>query len=102
MDVKFLERIPGTAKRLYKFTAFDDCTRIRILKVYDACNQRTASDPVGISGWLCGVKTEAQANSVRTTISGCADHAESAIRAEAGKNYEEANRQWNIVFNGGY
>lgn len=42
MDVKFLERIPGTRKRLYQFTAIDDCTRIRILKVYDACNQRTA------------------------------------------------------------
>ena len=42
MDVKFLERIPGTRKRLYQFTAIDDCTRIRILKVYDACNQKTA------------------------------------------------------------
>jgi transposase InsO family protein len=42
MDVKFLERIPGTWKRLYQFTAIDDCTRIRVLKVYDACNQRTA------------------------------------------------------------
>jgi transposase InsO family protein len=36
------ERIPGTHKRLYQFTAIDDCTRIRVLKVYDACNQRTA------------------------------------------------------------
>jgi transposase InsO family protein len=42
MDVKFLERIPGTKKRLYQFTAIDDCTRIRILKVYDRCNQKTA------------------------------------------------------------
>ncbi len=42
VDVKFLERIPGTQKRFYQFTAIDDCTRIRILKVYDACNQRTA------------------------------------------------------------
>lgn len=42
LDVKFLERIPGTRRRLYQFTAIDDCTRIRILKVYDACNQRTA------------------------------------------------------------
>jgi transposase InsO family protein len=42
MDVKFLERIPGTRKRLYQFTAIDDCTRIRILKIYDACNQRNA------------------------------------------------------------
>jgi transposase len=29
VDVKFLERIPGSAKRLYQFTAIDDCTRIR-------------------------------------------------------------------------
>ena len=42
MDVKFLERIPGTGKRLYQFTAIDNCTRIRVLKVYDRCNQRTA------------------------------------------------------------
>jgi transposase InsO family protein len=42
MDVKFLERIPGSKTRLYQFTAIDDCTRIRVLKVYDACNQATA------------------------------------------------------------
>jgi transposase InsO family protein len=42
LDVKFLERIPGTRRRLYQFTAIDDCTRIRVLKVYDVCNQRTA------------------------------------------------------------
>ena len=42
LDVKFLERIAGTRRRLYQFTAIDDCTRIRILKIYDACNQRTA------------------------------------------------------------
>ena len=43
LDVKFLERIPGTRRRLYQFTAIDDCTRIRVLKIYDACNQRTAT-----------------------------------------------------------
>jgi len=42
LDVKFLERIPGSTKRLYQFTAIDDCTRIRVLKVYDACNQAVA------------------------------------------------------------
>jgi transposase InsO family protein len=42
VDVKFLERIPGSRKRLYQFTAIDDCTRIRVLKVFDACNQVTA------------------------------------------------------------
>jgi transposase len=42
MDVKFLERIPGTQRRFFQFTAIDDCTRIRVLKVYDRCNQSTA------------------------------------------------------------
>jgi len=42
LDVKLLERIPGTRRRLYQFTAIDDCTRIRVLKIYDTCNQRTA------------------------------------------------------------
>jgi len=42
VDVKFLERIAGSKRRLYQFTAIDDCTRIRILKIYDACNQTSA------------------------------------------------------------
>jgi transposase InsO family protein len=43
VDVKFLERIPGTRKRLYQFTAIDDCTRIRVLKIYKrAISARTA------------------------------------------------------------
>lgn len=42
MDVKFLERIRGRRKRLYQFTAIDDCTGIRFLKVYDACTQTMA------------------------------------------------------------
>jgi transposase InsO family protein len=42
MDVKFLDRIPGTRKRFFQFTAIDDCTRVRVLKVFDACNQTTA------------------------------------------------------------
>ena len=42
LDVKFLERIAGTRRRLYQFTAIDDYTRIRVLKIYDTCNQATA------------------------------------------------------------
>jgi transposase InsO family protein len=42
VDVKVLERIPGTRKRMYQYTAIDDCTRIRVLKVYDSNNQETA------------------------------------------------------------
>ena len=42
VDAEFLERIPGTRKRLCQFTAIDDCTRIRVLRIYDARNQKTA------------------------------------------------------------
>lgn len=42
VDVEFFERIPGTRKRLFQFTAIDGCTRIRVLNVYEACNQATA------------------------------------------------------------
>lgn len=42
IDVKFLDRVPGTRKRFYQFTAIDDCTRIRILKIYDSCTQKSA------------------------------------------------------------
>jgi hypothetical protein len=31
IDVKFFERIAGSRKRLYQFTAIDDCTHIRVL-----------------------------------------------------------------------
>jgi hypothetical protein len=41
-DVKSLERIAGSRRRLYQFTAIDDCTRIRVLKIYDVCNQKSA------------------------------------------------------------
>ena len=29
-------------KRFYQFTAIDDCTRLRILRIYDRLNQKTA------------------------------------------------------------
>jgi transposase InsO family protein len=42
VDVKFLERIPDTRKRYYQFTAIDDCTRLRVLRIYEKNNQKTA------------------------------------------------------------
>lgn len=42
IDVKFLERIKDSRKRYYQFTAIDDCTRLRILKIFDKNNQLTA------------------------------------------------------------
>ncbi|SRR5260221_2306782 len=42
VDVKFLQRIKDTRQRYYQFTAIDDCTRIRVLKIYEKNNQLTA------------------------------------------------------------
>ena len=42
VDVKFIAPLPGSRKKHYQFTAIDDCTRIRVLRAYDRCNQATA------------------------------------------------------------
>jgi transposase InsO family protein len=44
IDVKFLEPIPGKRKGYYQFTAIDDCTRLRVLKIYERNNQKNAID----------------------------------------------------------
>lgn len=44
IDVKFIAPIAGVTPRrkYYQFTAIDDCTRLRVLRIYPACNQKTA------------------------------------------------------------
>jgi transposase InsO family protein len=42
IDVKFVSPLPGARRRLYQFTAIDDCTRLRVLKIYEKLNQRSA------------------------------------------------------------
>jgi transposase InsO family protein len=42
VDVKFIAPLAGTRKRHFQYTAIDDCTRLRILKMYDRLNQKTA------------------------------------------------------------
>jgi transposase InsO family protein/transposase-like protein len=42
IDVKFLDPVKGTRRRHYQFTAIDDCTRLRVLRIYDRCTQKTA------------------------------------------------------------
>jgi transposase InsO family protein len=42
VDVKFITPVGGAGKRFYQFTAIDDCTRLRVLRVYPRCNQKTA------------------------------------------------------------
>jgi transposase InsO family protein len=42
VDVKFIAPIKGLRRRHYQFTAIDDCTRIRVLRIYDRLNQTSA------------------------------------------------------------
>ena len=45
IDVKFVEPITadaGRKKRYYQYTAIDDCTRLRILRIYPRSDQKTA------------------------------------------------------------
>ena len=45
VDVKFLAPIKGKDGRLrkhYQFTAIDDCTRLRVLRIYPRCDMQTA------------------------------------------------------------
>ena len=42
IDVKFISPLQGSRKRHYQFTAIDDCTRLRVLRIYDRLNQKSA------------------------------------------------------------
>ena len=44
MDVKFIVPIKGVTPRrkYYQFTAIDDCARLRVLRIYPRCDQKTA------------------------------------------------------------
>ena len=43
IDVKFIAPLQGSRKKKhYQFTAIDDCTRIRVLRIYERLNQTTA------------------------------------------------------------
>jgi hypothetical protein len=40
--VKFIAPLRGSRRKHYQFTAIDDCTRIRVLRIYDRLNQQSA------------------------------------------------------------
>jgi transposase len=43
IDVKFIAPLQGSRKKKhYQFTAIDDCTRIRVLRIYDRLNHQSA------------------------------------------------------------
>lgn len=44
VDVKFIDNLAFSGKRYYQFTAIDDCTRFRVLRIYDHNNVANAAD----------------------------------------------------------
>jgi transposase InsO family protein len=46
LDVKFIQPLPaiqaGARRKHYQFTAIDDCTRLRVLRIYPRLNQKSA------------------------------------------------------------
>lgn len=44
VDVKFVPKMSGEQKKYYQFTAIDDCTRFRVLRIYDQNNTQSAID----------------------------------------------------------
>jgi transposase-like protein len=40
--VKVIAPLAGSRRKHYQFTAIDDCTRIRVLRLFDRLNQTTA------------------------------------------------------------
>jgi len=44
IDVKFIDKIGLDNKKYYQFTAIDDCTRFRVLRIYDYHNVNSSVD----------------------------------------------------------
>ena len=61
---------------------------------------RGVHDPLEIAGTVLAVQTEPQWEAANKAVSFALDHARAALAAEVVKDFAEANRQWNIVFNG--
>ncbi|MFA7007135.1 MAG: hypothetical protein WC429_24065 [Verrucomicrobiia bacterium] len=61
---------------------------------------RGLRDPTGLAGVLYAVDTDAQAEYLVGAVDHALDHARRAVIAQTTKDWREAIRQWNIVFNG--
>jgi hypothetical protein len=63
---------------------------------------RALNDPLGISGRIPIVYTDAQADSLVNHAAHAAEHADEALWAESTGKVDEAFRQWRIVYNGAF
>ena len=72
---------------------------------FDFMRQRDCAgfkDPVNIAGNIYAAQTTAQLKAVRSAINASFEHSVKAVIAERNRDFLEANRQWNMVFNGSF
>jgi hypothetical protein len=72
------------------------------LKILNDRECRSLQDPLGLSGYIHATQTSAQLETVKDAVKNSFARASKAVAAEAVRDFEEANRQWSIVFNGEY
>jgi hypothetical protein len=61
---------------------------------------RPLRDPVGIAGFIPAARTKVQLAALIGAVDHALSHAQAALAAESVSDHPEANRQWDIVFNG--
>jgi hypothetical protein len=61
---------------------------------------RALRDPVGIAGAIYAARTEAQWEELSKAVAYGLYHSRAALLAQQARDFSEANRQWDIVFNG--
>ena len=60
---------------------------------------RGLRDPLGIAGVVYAVQSKAQGNKLLSSVENALEHSRKALIAESNKDFQEANYQWDIVFN---
>jgi hypothetical protein len=96
--VELLLAAEGTCEGIKSYAA---CLRdaFRLLRDREG---RALNDPLGISGRIPIVYTDAQARNLVNHAAHAAEHADEAIWADSVGKVDEAFRQWRIVFNGAF
>lgn len=79
-------------------TTYADCM-LEILRSLARRECRAMHDPYGIAGNIPAVKSASQRERSLASVISSRDHAASAVYADSRGDFNEARRQWDIVFN---
>lgn len=94
-----IDLLMATSKTCIGVKPYTHC----LYQAFQLLNERECRglrDPLGIAGVIYAAKTDPQWNAICAAVAAALDRSRAAVEAEARKDFEEANRQWNILFNG--